>query len=104
MEVFAPVCFHCHVLLFFVMCQCFITLVHVFQMCYRVFLEVGLFEAFKIPELEFLHYFHALESGYREKPCEDLDINTVNSCCLSSILFSHLGMPSISFLFASIVT
>lgn len=38
------------------------------KMCYRVFLEVGLFEAFKIPELEFLHYFHALESGYREKP------------------------------------
>ncbi|KAL1421616.1 hypothetical protein MTO96_004006 [Rhipicephalus appendiculatus] len=38
------------------------------KMCYRVFLEVGLFDAFKIPEPEFLHYFHALESGYREKP------------------------------------
>lgn len=38
------------------------------KMCYRVFIEVGLFDAFKIPELEFLHYFHALESGYREKP------------------------------------
>ncbi|XP_064490056.1 cGMP-inhibited 3',5'-cyclic phosphodiesterase 3A-like isoform X3 [Ornithodoros turicata] len=38
------------------------------KMCYKVFLEVGLYEAFKIPELEFLNYFHALESGYREKP------------------------------------
>uniref|UniRef100_T1JKH8 Phosphodiesterase n=1 Tax=Strigamia maritima TaxID=126957 RepID=T1JKH8_STRMM len=38
------------------------------QMCYRVFLEVGLFETFKIPLLEFLNYFRALESGYREKP------------------------------------
>ncbi|XP_076348814.1 cGMP-inhibited 3',5'-cyclic phosphodiesterase 3A-like isoform X2 [Tachypleus tridentatus] len=38
------------------------------QMCYKVFLEVGLFEAFRIPEREFLNYFHALETGYREKP------------------------------------
>ncbi|EEC07312.1 cGMP-inhibited 3,5-cyclic phosphodiesterase, putative [Ixodes scapularis] len=48
--------------LFLLLCICEI------EMCYRVFIEVGLFEAFKIPELEFLHYFHALESGYREKP------------------------------------
>lgn len=38
------------------------------QMCYRVFLEVGLFETFRIPIQEFLAYFHALESGYRDKP------------------------------------
>lgn len=38
------------------------------QVCYRVFLEVGLFEVFKIPLQEFLNYFHALECGYREKP------------------------------------
>ncbi|CAL1265988.1 unnamed protein product [Larinioides sclopetarius] len=38
------------------------------QMCYKIFREVGLFEAFKIPVQEFLNYFHALESGYREKP------------------------------------
>ncbi|KAF8764474.1 cGMP-inhibited 3' like protein [Argiope bruennichi] len=38
------------------------------QMCYKVFREVGLFDAFKIPVQEFLNYFHALESGYREKP------------------------------------
>ncbi|GFY63150.1 cGMP-inhibited 3',5'-cyclic phosphodiesterase A [Trichonephila inaurata madagascariensis] len=37
-------------------------------MCYKVFREVGLFEAFKIPVQEFLNYFHAVESGYREKP------------------------------------
>ncbi|XP_071035027.1 cGMP-inhibited 3',5'-cyclic phosphodiesterase 3A isoform X1 [Parasteatoda tepidariorum] len=38
------------------------------QMCYKVFQEVGLFEAFKIPIHEFLNYFHAIETGYREKP------------------------------------
>ncbi|KAG8199121.1 hypothetical protein JTE90_016258 [Oedothorax gibbosus] len=38
------------------------------QMCYKIFHEVGLFEAFKIPVHEFLNYCHALESGYREKP------------------------------------
>ncbi|XP_076329175.1 cGMP-inhibited 3',5'-cyclic phosphodiesterase 3A-like isoform X2 [Tachypleus tridentatus] len=38
------------------------------QMCYKVFLEVGLFEAFRIPLPEFFNYFHALESGYNDKP------------------------------------
>ncbi|XP_022244163.1 cGMP-inhibited 3',5'-cyclic phosphodiesterase A-like isoform X2 [Limulus polyphemus] len=38
------------------------------QMCYKVFLEVGLFEAFRIPLPEFLNYFHALETGYNDKP------------------------------------
>ncbi|KAG1675289.1 cGMP-inhibited 3',5'-cyclic phosphodiesterase A [Nymphon striatum] len=38
------------------------------QMCHRVFLEVGLFETFKIPMKEFLNYFHTLEGGYRNKP------------------------------------
>ena len=39
------------------------------QTCYRVFLEVGLFETFKIPVQEFFNFFHALEMGYRDKPC-----------------------------------
>ncbi|KAK2720375.1 hypothetical protein QYM36_004305, partial [Artemia franciscana] len=38
------------------------------SVCYRVFLEVGLFETFKIPVQEFFNFFHALEMGYREKP------------------------------------
>ncbi|CAG7834872.1 unnamed protein product [Allacma fusca] len=38
------------------------------HMCYKVFLEVGLFETFKIPIREFINYFHALEMGYRDKP------------------------------------
>lgn len=39
-------------------------------MCYKVFLDVGLFETFKIPIKEFINYFHALELGYRDKPCK----------------------------------
>ncbi|XP_061176791.1 cGMP-inhibited 3',5'-cyclic phosphodiesterase 3A-like isoform X4 [Saccostrea echinata] len=35
---------------------------------YKLFLEVGLFETFRIPVAPFLHYFHALEKGYRDKP------------------------------------
>ncbi|CAM1302653.1 PDE3B (predicted) [Pycnogonum litorale] len=38
------------------------------QMCHRVFIEVGLFETFKIPLNEFLNYFRTLECGYQEKP------------------------------------
>lgn len=38
------------------------------QVSYKIFLETGLFETFRIPLPEFLHYFHALELGYREKP------------------------------------
>ena len=33
-------------------------------------MEVGLFETFRIPVPQFLHYFHALELGYRSKPCK----------------------------------
>ncbi|RWS25060.1 cGMP-inhibited 3':5'-cyclic phosphodiesterase A-like protein, partial [Leptotrombidium deliense] len=39
------------------------------QLCYRIFFEAGLLEAFKIPIPEFLNYFRALEMGYKEKPC-----------------------------------
>ena len=39
-------------------------------MCYKVFLETGMFETFKIPIREFINYFHALEMGYRDKPCK----------------------------------
>lgn len=35
---------------------------------YKLFVEVGLFETFRIPVAPFLHYFHALEQGYRDKP------------------------------------
>ena len=40
------------------------------QVAYKLFMEVGLFETFRIPLPEFLNYFHALELGYREKPCK----------------------------------
>ncbi|XP_013381675.1 cGMP-inhibited 3',5'-cyclic phosphodiesterase A isoform X2 [Lingula anatina] len=35
---------------------------------YRLFSETGLFETFRIPLPQFMHYFHALEEGYRDKP------------------------------------
>ncbi|GAB6029658.1 hypothetical protein CHUAL_005392 [Chamberlinius hualienensis] len=38
------------------------------KMCYRVFLEAGLIDTFRIPIHEFISYFHALEVGYRDKP------------------------------------
>ncbi|XP_015793123.1 cGMP-inhibited 3',5'-cyclic phosphodiesterase A isoform X1 [Tetranychus urticae] len=38
------------------------------QLTYRIFYEAGLLEAFRIPIVEFLSYFRALELGYREKP------------------------------------
>ncbi|KAB0387815.1 hypothetical protein FD755_002771, partial [Muntiacus reevesi] len=38
------------------------------QVSYRLFEDMGLFEAFKIPVREFMNYFHALETGYREIP------------------------------------
>uniref|UniRef100_A0A6I8P0B0 Phosphodiesterase n=1 Tax=Ornithorhynchus anatinus TaxID=9258 RepID=A0A6I8P0B0_ORNAN len=38
------------------------------QVSYRLFEDMGLFEAFKIPVKEFMNYFHALENGYREIP------------------------------------
>ena len=40
------------------------------QVSYRLFEDMGLFEAFKIPVREFMNYFHALETGYREIPCK----------------------------------
>lgn len=41
-----------------------------FQVSYRLFEDMGLFETFKIPVREFMNYFHALECGYREIPCK----------------------------------
>ncbi|EPY81250.1 cGMP-inhibited 3,5-cyclic phosphodiesterase A [Camelus ferus] len=41
------------------------------QVSYRLFEDMGLFEAFKIPVREFMNYFHALEIGYREIPYSD---------------------------------
>nr|KAG5703271.1 hypothetical protein BaRGS_025513 [Batillaria attramentaria] len=38
------------------------------KVAYRLFTEVGLMETFRIPVVEFLNYFHALELGYRDKP------------------------------------
>ncbi|XP_051976623.1 cGMP-inhibited 3',5'-cyclic phosphodiesterase 3A-like isoform X5 [Xyrauchen texanus] len=38
------------------------------QMSYRLFVDTGLFETFKIPVREFMNYFHALENGYRDIP------------------------------------
>lgn len=38
------------------------------QVSYKLFEDMGLFEAFKIPVREFMNYFHALEIGYREIP------------------------------------
>ncbi|KAL5010806.1 hypothetical protein ScPMuIL_013111, partial [Solemya velum] len=38
------------------------------KVAYRLFMEVGLFETFRIPISPFIQYFHALELGYRNKP------------------------------------
>uniref|UniRef100_A0A3P9IZG4 Phosphodiesterase n=1 Tax=Oryzias latipes TaxID=8090 RepID=A0A3P9IZG4_ORYLA len=38
------------------------------QVSYKLFEDTGLFETFKIPVKEFMNYFHALESGYRDIP------------------------------------
>ncbi|XP_009570202.2 cGMP-inhibited 3',5'-cyclic phosphodiesterase 3B isoform X2 [Cuculus canorus] len=38
------------------------------QVTYTLFQDTGLFEIFKIPTQEFMNYFHALESGYRDIP------------------------------------
>ncbi|KAK3583959.1 hypothetical protein CHS0354_033754 [Potamilus streckersoni] len=38
------------------------------KVAYKLFMEVGLFETFRIPVGPFISYFHALEMGYRDKP------------------------------------
>ncbi|XP_071114452.1 cGMP-inhibited 3',5'-cyclic phosphodiesterase 3A-like isoform X2 [Haliotis cracherodii] len=38
------------------------------KVAYKLFMEVGLFETFRIPLAEFINYFHDLELGYRIKP------------------------------------
>lgn len=40
------------------------------QVSHRLFEDTGLFDTFKIPVKEFMNYFHALESGYRDIPCK----------------------------------
>jgi hypothetical protein len=45
-----------------------------FQVAYKLFMEVGLFETFRIPVAAFMNYFHALELGYRDKPCKSKDM------------------------------
>ncbi|TRY83010.1 hypothetical protein DNTS_011390 [Danionella cerebrum] len=41
-----------------------------FHVSSGLFADTGLFETFKIPVREFMNYFHALENGYRDIPCE----------------------------------
>ena len=55
----------------------------VLQVAYKLFTEVGLMETFRIPVVEFINYFHALELGYRDKPCKSLAITCV---CVSLFL------------------
>ncbi|KAM6984772.1 cGMP-inhibited 3',5'-cyclic phosphodiesterase 3A [Aplochiton taeniatus] len=38
------------------------------QVSHQLFEDTGLLETFKIPEREFMNYFHALENGYRDIP------------------------------------
>ncbi|KAB0371237.1 hypothetical protein FD755_017646 [Muntiacus reevesi] len=38
------------------------------QVVYTLFQDTGLLEIFKIPTLQFMNYFHALENGYRDIP------------------------------------
>lgn len=67
----------------------------VFQVSYRLFEDTGLFETFKIPVREFMNYFHALENGYRDIPCEQTlqSILFVNMLCNthSSIKYSKIS-------------
>jgi hypothetical protein len=48
-----------------------------FQLAYKIFQEVGLFQLFDIPIDAFIHYFHALESGYRDLPCKSFLFHSV---------------------------
>ena len=40
------------------------------QVAYQLFTELGFMSTFNIPLKEFINYFHALELGYRDKPCK----------------------------------
>lgn len=40
------------------------------QIALRIFEECGLMKEFNIPKKQFLNYMHALELGYRNKPCK----------------------------------
>lgn len=41
------------------------------QMCYQVFMEMGLMETFHIPPRPFINFFRALELNYGVGACED---------------------------------
>ncbi|PIK62866.1 putative cGMP-inhibited 3',5'-cyclic phosphodiesterase A isoform X 3 [Apostichopus japonicus] len=38
------------------------------NVAYRLFMDAGIFETFRLPVKEFINYFRALENGYRDKP------------------------------------
>lgn len=40
------------------------------QLTYKVFKQADLFRIFKLSPVKFFNYFHALEKGYWEIPCE----------------------------------
>ncbi|XP_022411474.1 cGMP-inhibited 3',5'-cyclic phosphodiesterase B isoform X2 [Delphinapterus leucas] len=59
------------------------------QVMYTLFQDTGLLEIFKIPALQFMNYFHALENGYRDIPYSNGRINpgriayiSSRSCCI----------------------
>lgn len=66
------------------------------QVSYRLFEDMGLFETFKIPVREFMNYFHALERGYRDIPCEHSNLVTTflaDSLCFGrGVCRSRLGL------------
>ena len=67
-----------------------------FQMTWAVFQEADLFRIFKLPIHKFFNFFHALESGYWEIPCEfclfklllTVDLQTT---IVSTQLMSYMG-------------
>nr|XP_030687344.1 cGMP-inhibited 3',5'-cyclic phosphodiesterase B isoform X2 [Globicephala melas] len=59
------------------------------QVMYTLFQDTGLLEIFKIPTLQFMNYFRALENGYRDIPYSNGRINpgriayiSSRSCCI----------------------
>lgn len=58
------------------------------QVSHKLFEDTGLFETFRIPMQEFMNYFHALENGYRDIPCEQ---NPYSQLCSHCIGFSNYG-------------
>lgn len=44
-------------------------------MAYKLFTEINLIDSFRIPAQEFINFFHALEMGYHDNPCEFHAVN-----------------------------